>query len=78
MRSTREILAEDFNIDSPTDIYEADLIEAGKAALHQDLMDVAAALDSALRYIKGAPIAVRNQVGEALTQTERNLTEIEG
>lgn len=77
MRPTTEILAEDFNVDR-LDSYEGDLVEAGKQALHQDLMDTAAALDSALRWIKSAPTAVRQQVAEALTQTERNLTEIEG
>jgi len=78
MRPTIEILNEDFNTHD-LGSYEADLIEAGKMALHQDLMDVAAALYSALRYLdKGTPIAVRQQVGEALTQTEATLTEIEG
>ena len=77
MRPTLEILREDFNTED-LGSYEADLVEAGKLALHQDLLDVAAALDSALRYMQDAPVAVRNQVGEALTQTEANLTEIEG
>jgi hypothetical protein len=78
MRPRSEILQEDFNVED-LGSYEADLVEAGQQSVHQDLMDAASALESAFRYIKkGTPVAVRNQMGEALTTIERTLAEIEG
>lgn len=77
MRPTIEILEEDFNVDQ-IDTYEADLVEAGQQSVHQDLMDAASALETALKWIEEAPAAVFTQIADTLQQVERTLTEIEG
>lgn len=76
MKALEETLSE-FGVEDLTS-YEADLIQAGRQDVYDDLDKAAKALLNALQYLGSAPRNLKAETAAVLEEIEETLLEIEG